>query len=60
MREHVAAFYDWDVNSVYENLYNRRNQWLHGAEYPRREYGVVMNYICLIAWGDLTDGLSDW
>lgn len=50
MREKVGEIFDHPSDHVYGLLYEFRNDSLHGQNQAPREYGVMLNYICLLVW----------
>lgn len=50
MREEVAEMLDLSPDYILGRLYGHRNDSLHGHHTASREYGVLLNYICLIIW----------
>lgn len=50
MREQIGDIFDHPPHRIYGLLNDFRNDSLHGRNQAPREYGVLLNYICLIIW----------
>lgn len=50
MRQEIAELYETEVDEVYGMLRDFRNRSLHGQNQAKREYGVILNLICLVVW----------
>lgn len=50
MREATGEIFDHPSNRIYGLFNDFRNNSLHGRERAPREYGVILNYICLVIW----------
>lgn len=50
MRTAVGKMYDHPPKHIYGLLNDFRNNSLHGRDRAPKEYGVLLNYICLVIW----------
>lgn len=50
MREAISDMLDHPPDRIYGLFNDYRNDSLHGRDRPVEEYGIILNYICLVVW----------
>jgi len=53
MRKAVGEIYDHPPGYVYGLFNDQRNHSLHGRNRAPKDYGILLNYICLVIWTTL-------